>query len=122
MSDFVWLLQISHQSAASKQHLTDAAVTSLAQQVVKHCQVQQRLQQQMQQHQQLQEHQQANPQAEGKQPEQPKASTAKPPWYKRHKSVAALVWGAASLLQHNNLMLRSLKVASLLYIVHDHDR
>ena len=122
MSDLSWLLQISHQSAASKQQLTDAAVTSLAHQVVQHRQVQQRLQQQVQQHQKLQEHQQPTPQTEGKQPEQPKADRAKPPWHKRHRSVAALLWGAASLLQHNNLMLRSLRVASLLYIVHNHDR
>ena len=121
MSDFGCLLQISRQSVASKQHLTEAAMKSLAHQVVQHRQVQQSLQQQLQEHQQL-HHQQASLQAEGKQPEQPKADRAKPPWYKRHKSVAAVVWGAASLLQHNNVTLRSLKVASLLYIVHDHDR
>ena len=121
MSDFGWQLQISRQSIASKQQLTDAAVTSLVHQAVQHRQAQQSLKQQLQEHQKLQDHQQAC-QSEGKQPQQSQADRAKDRWYKRHKSVATVVWGAASLLQHNNLLLRSLKVASLLYVVHDHDR
>ena len=124
VENFGWQLQISRQSIANKQQLTDAAVTSLVHQVVQHRQAQQSLKQQLQEYQKLQDHQHATPhcQAEGKQPEQPKADRAKHQWYKRHMSVAAVVWGAASLLQHNNLLLRSLRVASLLYVVYDHDR
>lgn len=124
MNDLGWLLQISRQSLANKQQLTDAAVTSLAHQSIQQQQMQQSLLQRLREQQlQLQQNQQAGPQAEGKQQQEPStADTAKPPWCRRRKSVVAAVWGAASLLQHNNLMLRSLKVASLLYLVQNHDR
>ena len=123
MSDVGWLPQISRQSLASKQQLTDAAVTSLAHQSIQQQQMQQSLQQHLREQQLLQQNQQASPPAQGKQQqEQTRDDKAKPPWYKRQKSFVAVVWGAASLLQHNNMILRSLKVASLLYIVQNHDR
>lgn len=93
------LMQISHHSLANKQQLTDAAMTSLTQQL---CQERQERQ------------------AQQSLPQQPaKPDDTKQPWHKRRKTVAAVVWGAASLLQQNNILLRSLKVASLFLLVHD---
>ncbi|KAL3146347.1 hypothetical protein ABBQ32_003037 [Trebouxia sp. C0010 RCD-2024] len=110
-------VQISRHSLASKQQMTDAALTSLTQHFVQQQQTQQSLQQQ------LQEHQQASlPQSEDKQPEHSEAGRAKTPWYKRRKSVAALGWAAASLLQHDSMALRTFKVASLLCMIHDPNR
>lgn len=112
-----WPPQISRHSLASKQQMTDAALTSLTQHFVQQQQTQQSLQQQ------LQEHQQASlPQSEDKQPEHSEAGRAKTPWYKRRKSVAALGWAAASLLQHDSMALRTFKVASLLCMIHDPNR
>ena len=93
---------------------------SLTHQLAQQRQAQQGLQQRMQE--QQQEHQKASQQADAKQQQgqQPaKAVGAKQPWHKRPKPIAAVIWGAASLLQQDNAVLRSLKIASLLFMVHD---
>ena len=106
-----YVLQISHHSLANKQQLTDAAITSLLQQLRQD-------RQERQDHQDRQERQER--QAQQSLPQQPaKPADTKRPWYKQRKAVAAVVWGATNMLQHNNVLLRSVKVASLVLLVHD---
>jgi len=110
------LLQISHQGVATQQQLTDDAVSSVKQQVNQQGQAQQAMQQDLQQQQEASQtsHHTQEPHAKNHQHGQS--------WHKRRKLIGVVVWGVASLLQHSNTPLRAVKVASLLYVIHEHSK
>ena len=110
------LLQISHQGVATQQQLTDDAVSCLEQQVNQQRQAQQAMQQDLHQQQEASQTSHHTQEAHAKHHRHGRS------WHKRCKLIGAVVWGVASLLQHNNLPLRAVKAASLLYVIHEHGR
>ena len=107
------VLQIAHQDVASKQQLADDSLRTLTQQVNQQQQAQQALQQDMQQQ------QGATEGSQHKQRQDSKNRHPKQPWHKRRRLTCAVVWGAANMVPQCTVPLRLLKVASLLYVLHE---